>query len=133
MLIFVIEVLRLITNVQWVKWLLPWNDEKTVCNHCLLQQAFTAHSKVMPIHFINSNDNYNYVGLICNSMVCCSIWINSARNAGMKSITVLSCASHYYNFPTCSSWNLKRPRKRKFQLSLNKNSLDKTFNHDFTV
>ena len=37
----------------------------------------------------------------CNSVVCCSIWINSVHNAGMKSVIVLGCASHYYNFLTC--------------------------------
>ena len=36
------------------------------------KQAFTVHfaSKAMPIHFIDGNNNYNYIGLICNS----SIW-----------------------------------------------------------
>ena len=67
----------------------------TVCNLCLLQKVSMADfvSKVKPIHFIDSNeDNYNYIGLICNSMVCCSIRINSAHNAGMKSAIVLSLA-----------------------------------------
>ena len=58
-------------------------------------------SKAMPIHLINSNDDYNYFGLICNSTVCCGIRITNAHNAGMKSVIVLGCASHYYNFLTC--------------------------------
>ena len=43
---------------------------KAARNLCLLQQAFKVHfvSKVMCIHFINGNN----IGLICNSMVCCS-------------------------------------------------------------
>ena len=62
---------------------------KTAHNLWLHWQALTVHfvSKVMPIHFIDGN-NYNYVGLICNSVVCCNIWINSARNAGMKNVIV---------------------------------------------
>ena len=64
----------------------------------ILTDRWTKHlsehifSKVMPIHFINGNEGnyYYYVGLICNSMVCCSIWIDSAHNAGMKSVIVLS-------------------------------------------
>ena len=43
--------------------------------------------KATPIYYIDSN--YNYVGLICNSMVCCSIWINSASNAVMRHVTLL--------------------------------------------
>ena len=64
---------------------------ETACNLCLLQQVFTAQfvSKAMPILFINGNNNYNYIGLICNSMVCRSIWINSAHNAGMKSVSAV--------------------------------------------
>ena len=58
-------------------------------------------SKAMPFSVGSSKGNYNYVVLICNSMICCSIWINNARSAGVKSVIVLSCALHYYNFPTC--------------------------------
>ena len=42
-----------------------------------------------------------------NQLVYVIVWlavvfgINSARNAGMKIVIVLGCASHYYNFPTC--------------------------------
>ena len=77
------EVLGLVTSVRWVKRL---TINKTEHNLCLLWKAFTAHfvSEVTPIHFINGNEDY--VGSICNSMVCCSIWINSACNAGMKSV-----------------------------------------------
>ena len=93
-------------NAWWVKQLLPWNKWiKTVRNHCLLWQAFTAHfvSKAMLIYFIDGNKgNYSYFGLICNSMVCHSIWVNSARNAGIKSAQLcLALYNNYYNFLTC--------------------------------
>ena len=66
-------------------------------NFYLHWQAFTAHfvSKVMPIHFIDGN-NYNYVGLICNSVVCCNIWINSAHNAGMKNVIMQGALYFFY-------------------------------------
>ena len=47
--------------------------------------------------------NRNTITLVhyLNSMVCCSMWISRAQNADMKIVIVLSCADHYYNFPTC--------------------------------
>ena len=54
-------------------------------------------SKVKPIHFING---YN-IGLSVTVWFAVVFEINSARNAGMKIVIVLGCASHYYNFLTC--------------------------------
>ena len=40
----------------------------------------------MCIDFIDGNEgDYNYVGLICSSMVCYSMQINSAHNVDVKS------------------------------------------------
>ena len=50
----------------------------------------------MPIHILDDDNNYIYVALICNSMVCCIIWINSAHNVGMKSVIVQGAIQHYY-------------------------------------
>ena len=116
MLTFVIEALHLITNVQRVERILPWNKW---IKQCVILSSFTTHFdfKATPIQFIDMNYNYNYVGLICNSMVCCGIWINSAHSAGMKSVicSALLCLtllqfsylhySHYY-FQTLYTYSL---------------------------
>ena len=61
---------------------------KTAWNLCLLRQA------LMP-YFVSkaSPSIYNYIRLICNSIIV--FGINSACNAGMKNVIVLSCALHY--------------------------------------
>ena len=64
-----------------------------------------------------------YVGLICNSIICI-IRINSAYNTGMKTVIVIGCALHYYNFPTCitcaiNSKCYSQPYYYIIQISLN--------------
>ena len=67
----------------------------TVANACniLFQWHMLNHHTSSLAHQVT----LKHVRLICNSMGCCSIWINCTRNAGRKLI-VLGFASHYYNF-----------------------------------
>ena len=71
MLTFVIEALRLIIYLVGLTAPAMKYTNETARNLSLLQQAFKVHfvSKVTRIHFIDGNN----IGLICNSMVCCSI------------------------------------------------------------
>ena len=66
-----------ITNVQWVK--LSYH-EKWIKQYVTI--AFFSRCSQQSFNVWN----YNNIGLIYNSMVCCSIRINSAHNAGVKSV-----------------------------------------------
>ena len=81
-------------------------------------------SKAISIHFIDDNNNYNYVGLIYNSMICSSIWINNACNAGMISVIVLGCTSHYYNVPTCITRTINSNTTANHTITYTKLSVD---------